>query len=59
MRSRQLDLTGGQLVLRQALVPDQAQLAQERQARLQVTEGVPRLVQRQVAVGDLEQAQSV
>jgi hypothetical protein len=57
MRLGQLGPAGGQLVLRETEVPDQAQLPQERQAHFQVPEGMPWLVQRHVAVGDLEQAQ--
>src|SRR5580704_1640591 len=57
MRLGQLGPAGGQLVLRETEVPDQAQLPQERQAHFEVAEGMPRLVQRHVAVGDLEQAQ--
>ena len=57
MRPGQLGPAGGQLVLRETKVPDLAQLPQERQAYFQVAEGMPRLVQRHVAVGDLEQAQ--
>jgi hypothetical protein len=59
VRLSQLGPAGGQLVLRETEVPDQAQLAQERQARFQVAQGVPRFMQRQVAVGNLEQAQGV
>jgi len=41
------------------LLSDQAQLAQPWQARLQVTDGMPRLVKCQVTIGDLQQAQCV
>jgi hypothetical protein len=39
------------------LLPDQVQLVQPWQARFQVTDGMPRLVKRQVTIGDLQQAQ--
>jgi hypothetical protein len=39
------------------LLPNQVQLAQPRQARLQVADGMPRLVECQVTIGDLQQAQ--
>jgi hypothetical protein len=57
MRPGQLGPAGGQLVLRETEVPDQAELPQDRQAYFQVAEGMPRLVQRHVTIGDLEQAQ--
>ena len=56
---RQLGLAGGQLALGQAGMPGHSQLTQQRQARLQVTDGVPWLSQAQITVCDLEQAQGV
>jgi hypothetical protein len=45
------------LLQRVVLLPNQVQLAQPWQARFQVTDGMPRLVKRQVTIGDLQQAQ--
>ena len=46
-------------MLRESFVSDQAQVMQERQACLQVTDGMPWFSQGQIAVRYLEQAQRV
>src|SRR5579864_5203962 len=59
MRPGQLGLARVQLMPYERLVPGQSQLMQQRQACLQVAEGVPGLTKGQMAVRYLEQAQGV
>jgi hypothetical protein len=56
---RQPDVTGVQLLLGEVRMPGQSQVTQQRQACLQVTGGVPGLLQDAMALGYLEQAQRV
>ena len=59
MGSGQLRVARVKLIPGQSLVPGQSQVAQQRQARLQVADGMPGLTQGQVAGRYLEQAQGV